>query len=255
MLKKSWKAMRGQSLVEFALIIPTIVLIIFVVFEFSCMFQNWLTIQNIAHGAARYASTGAGYRDGSNARLGYIKDEAVKRTTSLNIDASAGPLTPGYFHVYVYASDEPIAGKESPGGPNARVAVDVVFNYPLITPLVNMIAPYIRLTGHSEILTEQYRHPGYGTPPGLIPPTIPPTPTPSPVSTNTPAVTAIPTLPPTFTATIPAPTATITTLPTYTSAPTSTRVPTSTTQPTPTATPCPSYCRSYPWMCSPECRP
>ena len=234
--------MGGQSLVEFALIIPILVMIIFGVFEFSRMFENWQTLQNIAQGAARFASTGAGYRDGNNARLGYIKDEAEKRTTSLNIDASAGPSSPGYFHVYVYASDEPIPGKEAPGGPNVRVAVDVVFNYPLITPLVNMIAPYIRLTGHSEMITEQYRHPGYGTPPGLLPPTIPSTP--SPVPTNTPEVTAIPTLPPTFTATVPTPTATLTTLPTYTPAPTSTRVPTSTTQPTPTATPCRWW-----WMC------
>jgi hypothetical protein len=223
---------------------------IFGVFELSRMAQNWMEIQNIAQGAARFATTGSGFRDGSAARLGYIKDEARKRVISLGIDTTAGPTSPGYFQVFVYASDEPVPGKQAPGGPNARVVVDVVFNYPLVTPLVNLIAPYIRLSGHAEMINEQFRHPGYGTPPGLIPPTIPHTPTPSPMPTNTAAVTALPTLPPTFTATVPPPTATITTLPTYTPAPTSTtqptptRVPTSTTRPTPTATPCRWW-----WMC------
>jgi hypothetical protein len=242
MLIKSGKAMRGQSLVEFAMIIPIMVLIIFGIFEFSRIFLTWLTVQHSAQAAARYATTGEGYQDGISARLGYIKDEARRQAVGLNIDTSAGPSSPGYFRVYVYAGDEPIAGQESPGGPNARVAVDVVFNYPLITPLVNMLAPYIRLTGHSEMINEQFRHPGYGTPPGLLPATIAPTPTPKP--TDTPLVTPIPTLLPTFTATVPTPTSTITTLPTYTpaptntTAPTSTRVPTSTTRPTSTATPC-----------------
>jgi Flp pilus assembly protein TadG len=259
MLIKSGKAMRGQSLVEFALIIPIMVLIIIGVFEFSRMFLAWLTVQNSAQSAARYASTGQGYMDGVAVRLDSIRDQARSRAVGLDIDTSAGPSSPGYFRVYVYAGDEPVAGKEAPGGPNALVAVDVVFNYPLITPLVNMIAPYIRLTGHSEMINEQFRHPGFGTPPGLLPATIAPTPTPKP--TNTPAITPIPTMLPTFTATVPTPLPTITTLPTYTTAPTNTTAPTSTTQPTsttrptPTATPCPWYCSSYPWMCPPGCRP
>jgi hypothetical protein len=258
MLKKCGKAMRGQSLVEFAMIIPIMVLIIFGIFEFSRMFLAWLTVQHSAQAAARYATTGKGYQD-VGVRLENIREEAKTRAVGLNIDSSAGPSSPGYFRVYVYASDPPVLGAEYPGGPNARVAVDVVFNYPMITPLVNMIAPYIRLTGHSEMINEQFRHPGYGTPPGLLPATIAPTPTPKP--TDTPAVTPIPTLPPTFTATVPTPTPTITTLPTFTSAPTnttvptSTRVPTSTTQPTPTAITCPWYCTSFPWMCPPQCGP
>jgi hypothetical protein len=219
--------MGGQSLVEFAMIIPIVVLIIFSIFEFSRMFLAWLTVQNSAQAAARYATTGHG--DQSGTRLQDIRGEARSRAVGLNIDSSAGPSSPGYFRVFVYAGDEPIAGKEAPGGPNARVAVDVVFNFPLITPLVNMIAPYITVRGHSEMINEQFRHPGYGTPPGLLPATIAPTPTPAP--TDTPAATAIPTLPPTFTATVPTPMPTITTLPTYTLAPTSTTRPTSTATP------------------------
>ncbi|MFZ0533965.1 MAG: TadE family protein [Anaerolineales bacterium] len=251
MLIKSGKAMRGQTLVEFALIIPTLLLIIFGVFEFGRIFQVWMTVQNCAQAAARFATTGERFVDPSidrwdSGRLGAIKAEARSKAVSLNIDNSAGPSSPGYFHVYVYASDPPVQGTEYPGGPNARVAVDVVFNHPLITPLVNMIAPYITLRAHSEMINEQYRHPGYGTPPGVLPPTIFPTPT--PVPTDTPVVTAIPTLPPTVTATVPTPTPTITTLPTYTAVttqtsttipptPTRTRRPTRT--PTPTRTPPP----------------
>jgi len=186
MLIKCGKAVRGQTLVEFALIIPTLLLIIFGMFDFSRLFLAWLTVQNSAQAAARYATTGKGYQDGVAARLQDIKDKATSRAVGLGIDTSAGPSSPGYFHVYVYAADEPTPGKEAPGGPNVRVAVDVVFNYPLISPLVNRIASYITVRGHSEMINERYRFPGYGTPPGVLPPTIPPTPTPTPTPTQTP---------------------------------------------------------------------
>jgi Flp pilus assembly protein TadG len=239
----------GQSLVEFAMIIPTLLMIILGVFEFGRVLQVWLTVQNCAQNAARFATTGEQSVAPSvdmwdSARLSAIKAEARCRAVSLSIDDSAGPSSPGYFHVFVYGSDPPVQGAEYPGGPNARVAVDVVFNHPLIMPLANRIASYITLRAHAEMINEQFRHPGYGTPVGVLPPTIFPTPEP----TNTPAATATSGVPPTFTATVPTPTPTLTytTLPTYTTAPTqtSTTIPptaimTKTATHTPTSTPCP----------------
>jgi Flp pilus assembly protein TadG len=183
----------GQTLVEFALILPVLMLMIMGLFEFGRMLQVWLTLQYSAQAAARYATTGQNGVPPSvdqwdSVRLAAVKAEALKYAVTLGIKPTAGVFDPGYFRVDVYASDSPVPGHEFPGGPNARVIVDVVFNNPLITPLGTMLRSYITLKAHSEMIVERFRFPGYGTPAGTLPPTLPPTPTP----TNTPIPSATP---------------------------------------------------------------
>jgi Flp pilus assembly protein TadG len=242
MLIKRGKNPFGQTMVEFALILPTLILVIMGLLEFGRILQVWITLKYSAEAAARYASTGQNWVDPSvdpwdSARLAAIKAEALSNAVTLSIDNSAGPSSPGYFHVYVYASDPPVQGSEYPGGPNARVVVDIVYNHPLITPLVNMLSRYITLTAHTEIINERYRHPGYGTPVGVLPPTIVPT-VGSPTATFTLTSTATRTNTPTATATFtPTATATPTRTPTATVTKTATATATSTRTPTPTRTP------------------
>ncbi len=50
---------RGQTLVEFALTLPILLLLFWGIIEFGRLFQAWITIQNAARTAARYAVTGA----------------------------------------------------------------------------------------------------------------------------------------------------------------------------------------------------
>jgi hypothetical protein len=49
---------RGQTLVEFAAVLPILLIMIFGIIEFGRMFQAWVSLQNAARAAARYASTG-----------------------------------------------------------------------------------------------------------------------------------------------------------------------------------------------------
>ncbi len=49
---------RGQTAVEFALTLPILLLLMFGIIEFGRIFQSWVTIQNAARTAARYAITG-----------------------------------------------------------------------------------------------------------------------------------------------------------------------------------------------------
>src|SRR4051794_5621235 len=49
---------QGQTLVEFALTLPILLLLMFGIIEFGRIFQAWVTIQNAARAAARYAVTG-----------------------------------------------------------------------------------------------------------------------------------------------------------------------------------------------------
>jgi hypothetical protein len=49
---------RGQTMAEFALTLPILLLLMFGVIEFARIFQAWITLQNAARTAARYAVTG-----------------------------------------------------------------------------------------------------------------------------------------------------------------------------------------------------
>lgn len=50
---------KGQTLAEFAITLPILLILVFGVIEFGRIFQAWVTLQNSARTAARYASTGS----------------------------------------------------------------------------------------------------------------------------------------------------------------------------------------------------
>jgi len=52
------RARRGQTLAEFALTLPVLLVLMFGIIEFGRIFQAWVTIQNAARTAARFAVTG-----------------------------------------------------------------------------------------------------------------------------------------------------------------------------------------------------
>lgn len=190
---------RGQTAVEFALSLLALLTIVMGIIELGRLLQAWLTVQNSAQAGSRMAVTGQCWVDPTSpswnqdaARLQCIKDAATEAARSLRVDNGAAALDPGYFSIAVHASDPPTPDPdlEYPGGPNARVAIDVTYNHELITPIVREIAPWLTLRAHSEMIVERFRHPGFGTPPGILPPTILPTstftPTPTPTHTPTP---------------------------------------------------------------------
>ncbi|MBE0689184.1 MAG: pilus assembly protein, partial [Anaerolineae bacterium] len=57
-LELSKRRRNGQTLVEFALTLPILLLLLFGIIEFGRIFQAWVTLQNSARAAARYATTG-----------------------------------------------------------------------------------------------------------------------------------------------------------------------------------------------------
>jgi Flp pilus assembly protein TadG len=53
-----WRDERGQSLVEFALVLPVLLLILVGIFNFGVLFYSDIVINEAARDAARYASIG-----------------------------------------------------------------------------------------------------------------------------------------------------------------------------------------------------
>ncbi|MGQ0602637.1 MAG: TadE/TadG family type IV pilus assembly protein, partial [Anaerolineales bacterium] len=57
-IRRTTKRSLGQGLVEFALVLPVLLLLIFGIIEFARLFAAWLAIQNAARFGVRYAVTG-----------------------------------------------------------------------------------------------------------------------------------------------------------------------------------------------------
>jgi len=72
---------KGQTLAEFAITLPILLMLTFGVIEFGRIFQAWVTLQNSARAAVRFASTGQYYEDQFKMKLTF---DYTNVPTSLN---------------------------------------------------------------------------------------------------------------------------------------------------------------------------
>jgi hypothetical protein len=107
---------RGQTLVEFALVLPIMLLILFVIIELARLLHAWLAVENGARFGVRYAVTGefddtycSGYPGGvcddlpeqEAARIPSIVDAAESGAVAILRNPAATVATPGFFKVTV----------------------------------------------------------------------------------------------------------------------------------------------------------
>jgi hypothetical protein len=256
---------RAQGLVEFALILPVMLLVIFMIVELARVLHAYLAIENGARFGVRYAVTGeynpvycAGFPGGvcdarneqDAARLPSIEDTARAGSASILRDETLSPGQPGYFKITIcsnrdadgnginddfilFPSDQATftpaqcSPVEDAGGPGDRVSVTIDFEHPLIVPIISSIWPQLHLVAKREGIIEQFRTARVvGLPATISAPTFTPTVSNTPTMTWTPSITPTPSDTPT-------PTSTETPTPTFTPTETSTTTETPTLTPTP----------------------
>lgn len=203
---------RGQGMVEFALILPLLLLLIFVIIELGRLFFAWMAIENAARFGARYAVTGE--FDDSFCPFGVCSDpteEQVARLQSIDAAAGAGsagiqrdlgvsdPAVAGFYNVVVcppedlqapasYFDTFSCTGGEKVSEPGEEVAVVVEYNHKLIVPILSSWWPELRLNVKRESVVESFRlnepneAPVGGTLPEPQEPPPPPVPGPIPCS-------------------------------------------------------------------------
>lgn len=113
------KNQRGQSIVEFALIMPLIILILFGIFEFGRIFYSYIVITNSAREGARIGA------------VGKPDDEIIARIRE------TAPLPQADMKLSV-TKLEPSQDQRKSGLP---LTVEVTYNVDLITPLFSDILP------------------------------------------------------------------------------------------------------------------
>lgn len=92
---------RGQTLAEFALTLPILLMLMFGVIEFARIFQAWITLQNAAREAARYAVTGQWNPTIVAQAIGYPTETALSPEAyrAAVLDALV-PCTTGYDQAF-----------------------------------------------------------------------------------------------------------------------------------------------------------
>jgi Flp pilus assembly protein TadG len=106
----------GQSLVEFALVIPIFLLVLFAIVDFGMAFHAWITVTNSAREGGRLGSV--------HASSGTIEQRVRDTADSLDQDNLSVTVT--------NADDQG-------GQPGESVVVDVSYSYSLITPLADLL--------------------------------------------------------------------------------------------------------------------
>jgi len=205
---------KAQGLAEFALILPVLLIVLFIMIELARVLHAWLAVENGARQGVRFAVTmeydpakcaHPPQADGTcaeadilEARLASIHDATWVGSASIVRvkEEDANSNDPSYFHVVVCDPDGLVdppdtssatscLPKENPGDPGEQVVVVVEFNHPVILPIISSIAPKIRLTAKREARIETFRVPL----PADERPKLPTT-TPKPTITKAPTATA-----------------------------------------------------------------
>ncbi len=133
---------RGQSLVEFALILPIFILLLVGLFDFGRAIYGYNTISNAAREAARVAIV--------NQTTSEIKAEAVKQSVSLNIPSSQVTVT--------YANRDLSSGAPCNTTPiqNGCIAqVTIVYQYRAATPLIGNLVGDLNLSSTARMPVER----------------------------------------------------------------------------------------------------
>ncbi|QJB55228.1 TadE/TadG family type IV pilus assembly protein [Pseudodesulfovibrio sp. zrk46] len=144
-------ARQGITSMEFAMVLPFVVTLVFGLVEFGNMFYSWLAVQKAAQVATRFAATGVGEEEGT--RISQINQIAADWLADLDngskeIVISSWP-TPA-------ASGAGAVG--SAGDPCGLVQVAVVYNYEPFTPIVSSILPTtVSLHGQDRKLNEPWK--------------------------------------------------------------------------------------------------
>lgn len=129
---------RGQSLLEFALILPILSFLIFGVVDFGRLFWVQMTLQDAVRQAGRFASTGNHLPDPNNPGNNLTR---VASVTQLVQQAAAQA---GVQVASIQVTSNGVSG--SAGGPSDPVTITATVNLQLITPLIANFFPQRQYT-------------------------------------------------------------------------------------------------------------
>ena len=145
---------RGQTLAEFALLGPLLVILIFGFVDVSRIYQSWVTIEGAAREGARYGVTGRSDCDiAADDRLACIEYNTTQRAKALTNDDTDLTVTARSWDYPTYADP---ASEGDPGEQCDAIEVQVNYQFTPSTPLAETIFGAIELVGRERLVNEPF---------------------------------------------------------------------------------------------------
>jgi hypothetical protein len=168
---------KSQSLVEFALVLPIILLLVVGILELTRLMIAWFGVQNAARAGIDYAISGEYnpiYCRDIGCSIAEEKERAIIRSIHDAVRAGATMIYPAqegeverdqpdFFRILVCPTislgypDQGIEfdtyhcyPDENLGMMGARISIIVEFNHPLILPVLNPSFPFLRISARRE---------------------------------------------------------------------------------------------------------
>lgn len=137
MLKR--RSQRGQTLVEFALILPIFIVVLAGLFDLGRAVFAYNTISNASRESVRVAIVNQTQAD--------VEAEAMKQAVSLGLSASDVTIT--------YGDPSGVGTCSSPYGLGCRATVTVQYVYNAATPVIGQIIGPFTMTATTEMRVER----------------------------------------------------------------------------------------------------
>lgn len=128
-LGKCVSARRGQSMVEFTLVVPLFFVLIFGMIDIGRVFFVQVTLQNAMRQAGRFAVTGNHLIDPATNKL-------MTRVDSIVQTAKSAATGLDVANIQISSATGGSAGAGRAGGPGDTVTIALTTNLKLITPLI-----------------------------------------------------------------------------------------------------------------------
>jgi len=122
---------RGQSLVEFALILPILLLLTLIAVDFGRVYLGWINLQNMARIAADFGANNpkADWNDATF--LATYRNQIANDASASNCPLAPGqPAKPTFFDV---------DGVDGSTGIGDRVTVNLTCRFKVVTPLISFV--------------------------------------------------------------------------------------------------------------------
>ena len=193
---------RGQSLVEFALVLPVMLLLLLFGIDFGRVFLGWVELNNAVREAANYAA------ENPTAWSTINPDSTAQDEYARLVTADAAKINctlPGTIPIPTFPN-----GRNGPNAIGTPVTVRITCSFGLITPIIsNILGNAIPVSASSAFPNRSgvihgipQATPG-PTPSPTSAPTATPTPGPTSTPTSAPTATPVPTATPTPMCTVP----------------------------------------------------
>jgi len=129
--RRSTRSSRGQSLVEFALVLPVLLILVLMAIDFGRLFSSWVTLNNAARVAANYAA--ANPDEAFGAGSDYETQVNKEGFASLNATCATAGVPPPDF------ADTAVDTNGTTHNMGDVATVSISCNFKVLTPIISAV--------------------------------------------------------------------------------------------------------------------